>query len=305
MSLVTWSAGDVVNAADLNSNFAQLNNKITLSNVAAEAISARDVVFVEDSTLTDLTILQISPSGSFDGVAISGGSGAGVNEQSAQSFTESAALRIVKIQIKLRKQGSPSDNFEVALQADSAGVPSGTDLATASLAAGSISGSLTSYTFTMSSIITTTAATKYWIVMRRSGSRDTSNNFFVAYDNGAANSYANGSSFVRDTSVWSDSSKDLNINLFDQTVEGKVYRASAGSTEYSKAIAGFASASAAIGASVDIIVAGVMSGFSGLSPGKQYYLQDSSGAIGTSAGSNTRKVGISISATQLVITNIW
>jgi hypothetical protein len=37
----------------------------------------------------------------------------------------------------------------------------------------------------------------------------------------------------------------------------------------------------------------------------QYYLNDTNGTIGTSAGSNTRKVGIAMSPTTLAITNLW
>lgn len=70
------------------------------------------------------------------------------------------------------------------------------------------------------------------------------------------------------------------------------------------AFIGFASSSVSAGASVTIITNGI-SAQSGLTPNSQYYLNDTIGTIGTSAGTNTRKVGISLSATQLSVTNIW
>lgn len=53
------------------------------------------------------------------------------------------------------------------------------------------------------------------------------------------------------------------------------------------------------------ITNGVATGFSGLTPGSQYYLNDTPGTVGKSPGTNTRKVGIAVSATTMLITNIW
>ena len=48
-----------------------------------------------------------------------------------------------------------------------------------------------------------------------------------------------------------------------------------------------------------------MTGLSGLTVSKQYYLSNVAGAIATTAGTVTRKVCISLSATSCLITNIW
>jgi len=68
---------------------------------------------------------------------------------------------------------------------------------------------------------------------------------------------------------------------------------------------GFANSSVSASAALVVIVGGVFGGLSGLSYGAQYYLNNSNGSIGTSPGSNTRKVGIAISTTQMLVTNIW
>lgn len=72
------------------------------------------------------------------------------------------------------------------------------------------------------------------------------------------------------------------------------------------AFIGFAKTSVTTGQSVLVQLAGVVTGLSGLSKlGAQYYLNDSVGTIGTSVGTNTRKCGIALSTTTLLITNIW
>jgi hypothetical protein len=66
---------------------------------------------------------------------------------------------------------------------------------------------------------------------------------------------------------------------------------------------GIASAAVAAGASLDVITDGKITGLSSLAPGAYYYLNDTSGTIGTSPGTNTRKVGFAISTTSLLLTN--
>jgi hypothetical protein len=52
-----------------------------------------------------------------------------------------------------------------------------------------------------------------------------------------------------------------------------------------------------------IQIAGVMTGLSGLSPMKTCYLSNTLGTISTTAGTNSRKVGIALTATTMLITN--
>jgi hypothetical protein len=73
----------------------------------------------------------------------------------------------------------------------------------------------------------------------------------------------------------------------------------------SLAFAGFAAATASAGGAITVNTAGVMAGFSGLVALQQHYLNDSNGTIGTTAGTNTLKVGIALDATHLLITNTW
>jgi hypothetical protein len=54
-------------------------------------------------------------------------------------------------------------------------------------------------------------------------------------------------------------------------------------------------------AEVNVVVDGILDGFSGLTPGATYYLSNTAGAISTSAGGTSIKVGKAISPTQLLI----
>ena len=68
---------------------------------------------------------------------------------------------------------------------------------------------------------------------------------------------------------------------------------------------GVALSSVSVTQSVAVQHAGSVSNQSGLLATLQYFLSDTPGAIQTTAGTNSRKVGIGISATQLNINNNW
>lgn len=72
-----------------------------------------------------------------------------------------------------------------------------------------------------------------------------------------------------------------------------------------KQFVGIANATVSAGQAISVFISGIASNFSGLYGGLQYYLNDTAGTIGTSAGTNSRKIGIAMSATTLLITNIW
>lgn len=77
----------------------------------------------------------------------------------------------------------------------------------------------------------------------------------------------------------------------------KTYRATA--------FIGFAVGGAVAGGAVDVITAGTVSGLSGLLFDEQYYLSNTVGQISVTPGMLTRKVGIALSSTALLITNNW
>lgn len=68
---------------------------------------------------------------------------------------------------------------------------------------------------------------------------------------------------------------------------------------------GFANAAGTINTLGNIIVAGDSDVMTGLTAGVRYYLSDTAGAVSTTAGTVSRKVGIAASSTDMIISNIW
>lgn len=68
---------------------------------------------------------------------------------------------------------------------------------------------------------------------------------------------------------------------------------------------GFALSSVSAGSAFVVTVSGLVTGLSTIQSGIEYYLNDTNGTIGTSAGTNTRKVGVGLNSSSLLVTNIW
>jgi len=80
------------------------------------------------------------------------------------------------------------------------------------------------------------------------------------------------------------------------------YKIDADSTStYQMLKRGFANATQTTGGTLGILVTGLMSGFSGLTPGSKYYASNTAGDISTTPGTNTIYVGTAFSATQLIV----
>lgn len=218
----------------------------------------------------------------------------------AQSVTPSTKVYCGAIQIQMAQFSATIDQIEVALQADSAGVPSGTDLAVTG--GQTIAGGADAlYTFTFGSIQTLSASTKYWFVIRRTGSADDTNYYAVRK---GASGYAGGSLFKYETATWSDLSTDAYFNVREVLPSGYIGVAQADISGRYQNFIGFATKTIAIDASTPVKISGEFGGLSGLTIGP-IYLSDTPGAVSSSAGTNTRKVGIALSATKLLLTNIW
>lgn len=83
-----------------------------------------------------------------------------------------------------------------------------------------------------------------------------------------------------------------------------VKKASSSNTGNYARFIGFAiSTQTTAGQNISVQTDGIISGFSGLSIGSVYYLNDTAGTISNTVGTNTKKVGIATSATQLLLLN--
>lgn len=89
------------------------------------------------------------------------------------------------------------------------------------------------------------------------------------------------------------------------TDSGTVGKSSALSANTSNSFAGFALSAVQQGEDGKVIISGEVNNFVGVTAGSLYYLSDTFGAISSSVGTVTRKVGIGVSPTSILITNIW
>ena len=103
----------------------------------------------------------------------------------AQSFSPAVAMQVSFVALRLRKIGNPSDNVLVQIQADNAGAPSGSVLASASLSSAALSAE--SYEWVRLSLGTELSldpALNYWLLISRSGALSASQGFALALDQG-------------------------------------------------------------------------------------------------------------------------
>jgi hypothetical protein len=131
-------------------------------------------------------------------------------EMAAQSFTTTVALaELHEVALSVAKQGSPTGNLWVEIQADSAGEPSGTALATstkklASRAPGSFA--FNPFVFTGDQRIALANSTVYWIVLKGDFAIDGTN--YIIWGRVTSGGYAGGTALHYNGSSWSGSGPD-------------------------------------------------------------------------------------------------
>lgn len=94
------------------------------------------------------------------------------------------------------------------------------------------------------------------------------------------------------------------IKQYRQTHDD-VWKASASTGATASSTIGFALTSYATNTLATIVTQGVVTGFTGLTLAGQYYLGNASGTASTTPGTVTRKMGIGLSTTTMLITNSW
>lgn len=125
----------------------------------------------------------------------------------AQSFKILTTSSISAVKLKVSKNNSPVDNFQV----DIVSSRGGSSLASATLGGGSITTSLVEYTFTFGLPVSLTGGSTYYIQLTRSGARDATNNYNVAQS--TSSNYSDGGVSTRDNNVWSSESSTNDIGF--------------------------------------------------------------------------------------------
>jgi acetyltransferase-like isoleucine patch superfamily enzyme len=278
-------------------------SQVTKSYTAGEAIAAGAGVFLENAA-TDISKLDINNAGTLGDSQV--GRTSPNPQKAAQIINESSSFRVSKINVFVKKTGTPTDNLKIGIQTSSGSNPSGTFLASATLGGGSITTSYVEYTFTLDAEVDITGGTEYAVVAERSGSLDGSNYYNIRYET-TSNVYTGGIavSLTGAGPTWNGLLRDWDLELLLTTVAGRVYNASARNTAESNAFIGFNKTAVAGAASATIVISGEITGLSGLTTGTQYYLSDTFGALSTTVGTVTRKAAISTSTTSALLTNVW
>ena len=275
---------------DTNGNAFINNMVITRTLNAGESVSAGDAVFVSDGDSGEVQVVN-GPGSS--GSSSNWGDGTAI-KKIAQSFQLSVTGYVGSIYFSTGSW-SAGEIVYFDIQADSAGAPSGVSLTGGPSSYNAATGS----TYRFNVPLNCTASTTYWVVC------STAAGVSVNFMHGTG--YASGKAIQYDGAVWTNftgSREDFEFDIYEILPLGYVGQARANVAGRYETFSGFAAESIALDGSGKVSITGLITGLTGLTP-SQYYLSDTPGAISTSAGSATRKVGMAISETELLITNIW
>lgn len=289
-----WDGTTITATGHLIINGTVIDSAFTQQFTCGHAITAGNAVYVADGVNGGL--LNIDGAGSVGSSFTLASSGA--IQRVAQSFKTTADTYIGAVLLDLNFGGG---QLWLDIQADSAGVPSGTSLV----------GGYVVYTenptgdiFRFKIPYKCIANTTYWAVLIGG----TGATIYVM----KGVEYADGKSMQYNGTTWSDTiSTDIVFHMYEILPSGYIGKASASTIvsgcgtgiRYLNFI-GMSTETKAIDAVAKTAIAGVTTGLTGLTPGV-YYLSDTAGAIQTTAGSNSRKVGIAISATALEVSNVF
>jgi len=191
---------------NIGTQAAGFTGQIDVGGSTAGASGDSYVTFTEDFGFMQDAASLVAPAPPVD--ASAGFGAAATNNGLAFRIRSGAARTIASVTLNLKKFGTPVDNVVVAIQADSSGVPSGSDLATAgTVAGGTITTSYADYTIDITDV-DIAADTTYWVVVTRSGAVDGINNYSMqCRDNtnaGDATPWRGGIVKNRDTGSWVD-----------------------------------------------------------------------------------------------------
>lgn len=297
----TWPSADGTSGQVLSTNGAGAfswssltSGLISTSMTAGSALSTGDVVFLATTTMATTTIAAEVDQGSANGIGVASGD----SEKLAQSFQQAGMFNVLRL--FLVKAGSPTDNITCGIQADSAGSPSGTFLASATIAASSVSATLGSVYFVLDDVVYLAAATTYYVVCQRSGAFDGAN--IVNWERQPGDTYASGSAIKYTTSwVTAGAGIDFSLSIGQAVTLGRMYKASATTNALSGDYLGIAQSSVSAGASVSVDLLGISTANVGMTIGRNIYLSNTFGATSTSPGTISVLLGKAISSSKLYL----
>ncbi len=233
----------------------------------------------------------------------------------AQPVRYSSVESIKKINLKFVKSGDPKTPFvKVGIQADSGGSPSGTFLADSGYVDIGTGDGIK--TFTLTSPYTTTTNTTYWHVLEIQedggapgqyvvgGGVNNSGTVSIRYDGSGTYSLTYLMKTKNsDASSWTDGGLTRNlyfVSTIGETV-GRLYKADATSQANVDHYIGLSLEDKSAGSTLQKIATEKLYPYTSLTAGAVYYLSDTPGAIGTSAGTVSKKLGFAIDTASLYL----
>lgn len=121
-------------------------------------------------------------------------------------------------------------------------------------------------------------------------------------DNALTDSTSGGQTLTNNSSV--TFVQDSLVPVYNtQATSPKLWKTSASFRSQSNGFIGYVKTNGTVDSTLPIIVGGSLTIFSGLLPGQQYYLSNTRGAISNTVGTNSRKCGIALSSTELLVSN--
>ncbi len=220
-----------------------------------------------------------------------------------QTFSFDEEFTITTIGLEMRKIGTPTGNLVLEVFAtDGNGAPTGAALGSKTVAA-TANVSYATKTFTLDTPTPLDANTTYIFTIKAVDTSEV-NRLEWQYDDGG-NPYAGGSmNYSIDSGVnWVlNTSNDFAFEINSHPRAGRLYKTDASfADERITGFIGIAGESITAGVNGSIVAAGVVAGASGLTVGAKVYLSDTTGAVSSSAGSNSKTVGLAYSATEVII----
>ncbi len=294
-SYITWDGSSLT----INGS-----SRITKNFTAGEALTAGDAVYV--ATAGDGTSTSISQSNTAISKLMDSTTSSGINTY-AQTFAAAAnAYQITTVTLALKQSGgSPSGVIAVSLAPTSGGADTGLPFIGTQdthLDASQLTGSFVDYTFTINAPVIPGIVYS----LRLFCNSGNFNSISIAAGNGF---FAGGSIYKKDGfGVWAadTAGDDLRFVINEaRTLAGNVHRTSALVSGTATPFLGFAHATTASGGTVPVTISGAANALSGLTIGSFYYLSDTTGGVSLSAGTVSRKIGVAVSTTEMLITNIW
>ena len=225
----------------------------------------------------------------------------------AQGFKAGATTYINKVDLYLKKTGSPSGDLTVHIYSGTT-TPS-ISLGSATILTADIGTSYAYETASFNNPIPLTSGNQYFIVLTRTAAVNASNYFIVGVDN-SSSSYgtSNDVRFVGSAvPAWTaTTTSDLIFKTYkeDTTATAQVRKTRGTSGLLTNNFIGFANSSVSAAASVVITRFPSKSSLSSIIPGRAHYISDTAGAISSSAGTNILRVAIGKSTTAIELGSI-